>query len=271
MTRRALALPLLLSTLACGPVRGDATTTSSGATTTTAASSATDGSSTADASGSGSSTGDTSPVACEFGGCPLSQQACAPACGTPPSPFDADGCLRRPCTADGECAADERCFRGQDFGLCESSGRSCSEDPDGTCLCTADDDCGGGHCIPAAELPRVEAPPVEDVADLFVGCTGSRVRLFAPDVEDPCNAATELARAQISFRSTELGAVLDPEATDDFWREGDITHPLVAAGGSFDGLELTHYWVIYADDDGLVWVEGDVSTLVCGMSTVPCG
>lgn len=63
-------------------------------------------------------------------------------------PFDEQGCMRPPCTGPEGCAADQFCFLPyESYGVCTSSGMSCSDGPDGTCECVSTPDCGGGYCM----------------------------------------------------------------------------------------------------------------------------
>ncbi|MCA9642179.1 MAG: hypothetical protein H6718_07835 [Polyangiaceae bacterium] len=69
--------------------------------------------------------------------------------------FNADGCIRRNCTASSQCATGEVCFLpGLVENTCLPSGRSC-EIYEGRCTCGGTADCGGGGlCVPEAEIPE---------------------------------------------------------------------------------------------------------------------
>lgn len=263
---------------ACGPTVGGSGGSGGeevSSTTLAEGSDATSASSTNAPAGSDTNSADGTtgvPVVCELGGCPITQDFCSPGCGAAPSPFDADGCLRARCTDDASCADDERCFRGEDFGLCESSGMTCGEDDAGTaCHCTRTTDCGGGHCIPADDFPRIGAPPVGRVVAANLICSDWVLRITTNEVEDACNDPTQDASADVRFRGGVGGTVHDPEAVDDFWRDEDGTHPIVAAGLRWADEVIT-YWVIYGRDDGPVWVAGTVDEqVICPGVLVPCG
>jgi hypothetical protein len=80
--------------------------------------------------------------------------ACEPRiCGGPGAAFDDDGCLRRSCGSDDDCADTEVCYRPQDWGGCASSGGTCHDAPDGGCECVFDPDCSGAWCLPGDEAP----------------------------------------------------------------------------------------------------------------------
>lgn len=69
-------------------------------------------------------------------------------CGDVLFPFDADGCMRPPCTGPEACNADQFCFLPYEvYGVCTSSGMACSDGPEGTCDCVSTPDCSGGYCM----------------------------------------------------------------------------------------------------------------------------
>jgi hypothetical protein len=141
--------------------------TASSATNSSATNSSTTNSSTSatDTEGSGSSdggtVGDSGGGLCDQpGSCTMFPGPCGDTCGTLESNFDENGCLRQGCGLDDQCGADERCFRGQDFGLCEGSGVFCEDDLETmSCMCGSDPDCSGGHCVPAELYPETITDP----------------------------------------------------------------------------------------------------------------
>ncbi len=94
-------------------------------------------------------------------GCLPHEVPCGDNCGAPESQFDPNGCVRKGCQMDGECAPGQRCFVGQNFGLCEGSGLACQYDAaTQMCGCVSDPECGGGHCIPEALYPVSSPGPM---------------------------------------------------------------------------------------------------------------
>ena len=73
-------------------------------------------------------------------------------CGGVGDVFDEGGCLRMSCQTDDDCAADERCYHGEQFGDCLPSVVFCDTE-DGLCLCGSTDDCGGAFCVPEELYP----------------------------------------------------------------------------------------------------------------------
>jgi hypothetical protein len=108
--------------------------------------------------------GETDGLVCETdGNCVVFPAPCGESCGAVDSEFDESGCLRQKCSNGDACAEGERCFVAMDFGLCESSGTFCSDDPEtGTCQCGGDADCNGGHCVPEDLYPAVMPGPEGD-------------------------------------------------------------------------------------------------------------
>jgi hypothetical protein len=181
--RRSLAVLVLAA--ACGgpgPVSDDGEGSSTATPTTAATNDPTlgassmpatgDGSSdtvdTAPTTGTGTSTDETATTDADTGLAPRCPDVrafqcaepidCPPgSCGDPLSPFDADGCMRPPCTMHEQCEPGLACVRAEDYGGCASSGLYCSDDPRvGQCLCVSTPDCGGGHCLPEDEVPPLE-------------------------------------------------------------------------------------------------------------------
>ena len=89
-----------------------------------------------------------------------------PPCGAPGSPFQTDGCYRRPCLSDSECDDGERCLASplvNAFHPVPFEG--CFASPDGGCSCYWDAYPGWNlRCIPETEAPRANDCPV-DAAD----------------------------------------------------------------------------------------------------------
>lgn len=106
--------------------------------------------------------GETDGPVCETeGNCTVYPAPCGDNCGALESEFDEAGCLRQKCGDDDQCGDGERCFVALEFGLCESSGTFCADDPESeSCSCGGDADCNGGHCVPE-ELYPVEMPGPE--------------------------------------------------------------------------------------------------------------
>jgi hypothetical protein len=70
--------------------------------------------------------------------------------------LDANGCLRKACTADSECASGERCLPTSLVGGCVSSALdSCAPDMNGQCTCSVTSDCTSrAQCVAEADTPR---------------------------------------------------------------------------------------------------------------------
>jgi len=77
-------------------------------------------------------------------------------CGAPTSFLDTNGCLRKPCTADSECASGERCLPTSLVGGCEPSAlESCAPDANGQCMCSVTSDCTSrAQCVAEMLAPR---------------------------------------------------------------------------------------------------------------------
>jgi hypothetical protein len=139
------------------PVTGDGTTDAADGTTTTGTGSSGDTTETTETT----ETTDTGPTP-QCTGVRAFQCTepldCPPdACGGPLSPFDADGCMRPPCSVPEDCDPGFACVRAEDYGGCESSGMLCQDDPrTGQCQCVSTPDCGGGHCLPEDEVPPLD-------------------------------------------------------------------------------------------------------------------
>jgi hypothetical protein len=69
-------------------------------------------------------------------------------CGDVLFPFDAEGCMRPPCSGSDQCDDDQFCFLPYEaYEVCTSSGMACSDGPDGACECVSTPDCSGGYCM----------------------------------------------------------------------------------------------------------------------------
>lgn len=117
-------------------------------------------------------------------------------CGEPWSPLDAQGCMRPPCLADEDCAAEDRCVLPHMWAPgCYPSEWSCGltfPGREGTCFCDAQTaDCQRGPvCVPTAV-----APPAED-------CT-------FPLESAPCSMLVETVSALFSILGSVSGAAHD--------------------------------------------------------------
>lgn len=96
-------------------------------------------------------------------------------CGTPASPFDANGCLRRTCDNDDQCGEGELCFDADPMAGCSAALVGCSDDGD-DCNCQYGDDCATiRHCIPADQGPPAECSQHDN--DL-AGCEAAGCHLY---------------------------------------------------------------------------------------------
>lgn len=133
------------------PTTGEATADGGSSSDTAAESTAADTTATGSVTDDGSSSDTGSEGACP--GVPAFQctepvDCFVPPCGDVFSPFDAEGCMRPPCTNQDDCDAEQFCFQPYEaYEICTSSGMSCSDGPDGTCECVSTPDCSGGYCM----------------------------------------------------------------------------------------------------------------------------
>jgi hypothetical protein len=250
--RALLALALSSACVIPQPIGGDAdggsttpTTETTGDPTLGATSNpSTTGSDTADATGTtdtdptntGSSsdstaTTDTGPTPACIGvpafQCSEPLECFLQSCGELFSPFDADGCMRPPCTVPADCEPGFACLRPQDYGGCASSGLACGDDRNGECQCVSDPDCGGGWCLPADEIPPLECFGLPDAAAcLDAGCTEFRTVI---EISDTC-ACTPDVPACLLFPGQVSGAA----SPDYFWHEATLT--VARFGTSWDLL-----------------------------------
>jgi len=153
-----------------GSSSGDDTATASMSSSASASASATSDSGTTDPTMSTSANptmtgGETDGLVCDSANnCVVYPAPCGDNCGNLESDFDEDGCLRQKCSNDDACADGERCFVAAEFGLCESSGISCQDDPETeTCQCGGNPDCNGGHCVDAELFPAEMPGPEGDM------------------------------------------------------------------------------------------------------------
>lgn len=140
--------------------------TNSGSATSNASTGVADGSSGSPSTGSAATdstteAGDTAttdgPTLCPDDSCAVDCEQFT--CGDN-TQFDAQGCARPGCGYGDECGADERCFVGELFGQCVSSGLFCEwSDASMSCECSGPADCGGGFCVDAASYPDGEPGP----------------------------------------------------------------------------------------------------------------
>jgi hypothetical protein len=74
-------------------------------------------------------------------------------CGDPNSMFDAQGCRRKTCADDADCARGQVCHDTAMQGCLPSAGYACAPAPDGVCNCPANAVCGfEQHCVESTEL-----------------------------------------------------------------------------------------------------------------------
>ena len=107
------------------------------------------------------------PTDCANGSCAI--ECGEDGCG-PLDQFDAQGCQRPSCSDDADCGGSERCFVGDLFGVCVSSGSSCEYDDElMMCLCGGLTDCNGGYCVDAEAYPEGTAGP-DGASRLQNGC-----------------------------------------------------------------------------------------------------
>jgi hypothetical protein len=162
------------------------------------------------------SDGDTGvPFVCADGnGCPVTMQCDPFGCGTVPSIFDENACVRPTCSNDDACGDGERCFVALDFGGCEGSTTECHDDlsgPDQACECGGTADCNGGHCVPAVEFPPTVVETLPTRAVLAEGCgpdDGPVIQLFVYD-EGPVDGCTPPDGAVAVLEVTFVDAAIE--------------------------------------------------------------
>ena len=177
--------------------------------------------------GGSDSTDDGDELLCVDGSCAVS---CAEAGCGPLDQFGADGCQRPSCQQHDECGADERCYLGDLFGSCVSSGWSCSLDPvfDNACVCGGTADCGGGYCVDAEDYPQPAAGP-SGPSRLENGCApddGPAKEILIGLVDGSCDAEFDFAPA-LRFSIWDL----EPGTTATF--EIGNTHTGLEGQGSY--------------------------------------
>ncbi|MEM6296899.1 MAG: hypothetical protein AAGA54_36885 [Myxococcota bacterium] len=284
-----------------GETEGEATAGSTGGQTTSAAST-TGASSSATASGTSASattedtsvSGSTSTEGGETTG-PLgvcdgidnhmcsSAVDCGDACGTLDSMFDENGCVRPVCDAATACDDGLFCYRPQDYGGCQSSDVSCVEDPEGTCGCGLDPDCGGAYCVPEAIVFGGIAPgPIEGLVES--GCGPADEPLLVLMVGDYASNAcggdfdpgpllsitlphpSGIPGTYTSANQELVTAEYTPAASVDPFEPAEA---VVLRVSSWDGTVTGDYEVLLADGTLLVGTFGIVT--MCEDPGIGCG
>jgi hypothetical protein len=69
-------------------------------------------------------------------------------CGDVASWWDADGCLRPACGADGECPRGNTCWRSWECDECVPPIMHCFDNEAGACACSGDGVCSSAVCVP---------------------------------------------------------------------------------------------------------------------------
>lgn len=168
------------------------------------------------------------------------------------------------------------CGCSSDAARRQPSGLACEDAAQG-CICTAADDCGGGHCIPAELYPEPEAPP-QGVFGGRRGCSGLWV-WSAPAATGACEPdGPESISLQLVHRE---GAIydLDPEASGSIYQpDGDEAAEVIGGSVTFDAALQTNgpnrgqYGFLYAGADHTGWVTGAFEEAwFCDGSLAPCG
>ncbi len=135
-------------------------------------------------------------------------------CGSLNDWFDADGCIRSSCSDDGDCDADEVCFRPIDYGGCASSGLDCVQDGP-VCSCGADPDCGGRYCVAEDEIPGATCfEQTDEESCMNEGCTDYR-----PVVEISETCECTIDRLTCMF----INGGVSGGPADYFWHEDTLT------------------------------------------------
>lgn len=116
--------------------------------------------------------------------CENPEFTCAPSCAGgecgPLEPFDANGCLRLPCTADDECPSGQVCYTPALFGDCDVSNIiECAPEPGG-CVCTNSSAPVEGFCVDEDDRPTKEAD------DCGCGCNCGDPGSHSTPMDDVC-------------------------------------------------------------------------------------
>jgi len=187
---------------------------------------------TAGETGGGTTAG---PLGCDGGGCAI--ECGVGGCG-PLDHFDAEGCQRPSCSDDDQCGAQERCYVGELFGQCVSSGLFCDYDDElAMCICGGSEDCGGGYCVDADVYPEGNAGP-DGPARLDNGCApddGPAIDIRIGLVDGSCesvfgaepNLRFSLHDAEFGETGTyEIGIQHSGTVGQGWYQDGDETHPV---------------------------------------------
>ncbi len=274
------------STVTSGATSSTVTTDATGATSstvTTDATGATSSTVTTDATTATSSTGTTGePAVCDNPNftCEQYELDCElHNCGELDSHFDADGCLRTPCSDASDCGDAELCYAAYLYGGCVGSEVFCEDyDEDMSCSCGGSDDCNGAFCVPAELVPgELQLGP----GTFTDGCAPNDAPAY--DIEFGLESATcdapwsmDQLRVRINLVADQLPPGDYSVTADDGWGQIDlwgdngwqqITEGVVTIV-SWEGDVITGAVELHAD--GLPTVVGSFSAAYCAENPM-CG
>ncbi|MCR9166028.1 MAG: hypothetical protein ACE37F_17200 [Nannocystaceae bacterium] len=226
-----------------GGSESESATSTSGPTTTDATSSTQGGTETGGSSTSGGPVGVCAGVENHMCSGPVD---CGDACGELDSMFDDDGCVREACGQHDDCDDAWFCYRPLNYGGCQSSDVSCSEDADVGCQCATLPDCGGAYCVP------------EEI--VFAGASPGPTAGWATDSCAPDDGPAFLLRVG-TYTSDGCGGAF---AEDEPLVEFRINAPL-GSTGSYVSDEFGIFVATYHPGDGSqVPVTGAVTVTSAG-------
>ena len=195
------------------------------------------------------------------------------------SRFDDFGCTRPNCSDDEDCGDGERCYYGEMFGECNSSGVFCSDDS-GECTCGQDDDCGGRYCVPEEDYPPANPLP-GSASRIDIGCAPNdgpaiEISLGLDDGSCMMPVPTSPPLQLVIYAdpgTTGTWEIANPAASGTYF-DGVASHPVTIGTVTIDeyaGFAAGSYGVVADTGTELVHLAGDFDlTEDCG-SYIVCG